>query len=601
MTKKLIALLMCLCMLLGLASCQKAAQPATTEPTAAPTATAVVEEVAPAAEESAPAEEAAPVAEESAPAEEAAPAAEEAAPAAEEAAPAAEEAAPAAEEAAPVAEEAATEEIAAEEKAAEEAAPAIPELNDTDVLMTINGEAVTWATAKPYYESFLSQYGSYYDMTLQENVDTFRAVAAENAYNEVLLLQKATELGLAPLTAEEQATADAEAAAIYEENVQYYITSSHPELTAESAEADVAAAREEAVAYLESAGFTPAYVQENYSKSKILDRLFEHVTQDVSITDADVEAEYQALVAQDKALYENDIDAYIAYNSNVDMNNMYSMYYGDGSLMDYAWYRPAGFRGVKHILLSVDESLMQEYQRIQAALEEQLAAEAEGADATAETTEAAEATEPVTQADLDNAKAAILAANQEKIDEINQRLANGEDFEALIPEYTIDSANLYDVSIASTNYVPEFVEAAFSVDNVGDVSAPFISQFGIHIVKYMSDIPAGPIEMTEEQRQYKFDSLLSARKDEVYTAAVDEWKAAATVEYTGLVISYDELLKSMMAEEAAAEEAAMEEAAMEEAALAEEAADEAAAEEPAVEETVEEPATEEPAADAPAA
>ena len=502
---------------------------------------------------------------------------------------------------APVAEEAATEEIAAEEKAAEEAAPTIPELNDTDVLMTINGEAVTWATAKPYYESFLSQYGSYYDMTLQENVDTFRAVAAENAYNEVLLLQKATELGLAPLTAEEQATADAEAAAIYEENVQYYITSSHPELTAESAEADVAAAREEAVAYLESAGFTPAYVQENYSKSKILDRLFEHVTQDVSITDADVEAEYQALVAQDKALYENDIDAYIAYNSNVDMNNMYSMYYGDGSVMDYAWYRPAGFRGVKHILLSVDESLMQEYQRIQAALEEQLAAEAEGADAAAETTEAAEATEPVTQADLDNAKAAILAANQEKIDEINQRLANGEDFEALIPEYTIDSANLYDVSTASTNYVPEFVEAAFSVDNVGDVSAPFISQFGIHIVKYMSDIPAGPIEMTEEQRQYKFDSLLSARKDEVYTAAVDEWKAAATVEYTGLVISYDELLKSMMAEEAAAEEAAMEEAAMEEAALAEEAADEAAAEEPAVEETVEEPATEEPAADAPAA
>ena len=117
----------------------------------------------------------------------------------------------------------------------------------------------------------------------------------------------------------------------------------------------------------------------------------------------------------------------------------------------------------------------------------------------------------------------------------------------------------------------------------------------------MSDIPAGPIEMTEEQRQYKFDSLLSTRKDEVYTAAVDEWKAAATVEYTGLVISYDELLKSMMAEEAAAEEAAMEEAAMEEAALAEEAADEAAAEESAVEETVEEPATEEPAADAPAA
>ena len=506
MMKKLIALLMCLCMLLGLASCQKAEEVAEVLPTAMPAVEETTEETAPAAEETT------------------------------------EEAAAPAEEAAPAAEEAPAEEAA-------EAAPAIPELNDTDVIFTINGEEVTWATAKPYYDSFLGQYASYYDMSLQENVDTFRSVAAENALNEVLLMQKATELGLAPLSAEEQAASDLEADAIYEENVQYYITSAHPELTAESAEADVAAAREEAIAYLDGAGFTPEYVRENYGKSKVLDRLYEQVTQDVSITDADVEAEYQALVAQDQALYENDIDAYIAYNSNVDMNNMYSMYYGDGSVMDYAWYRPAGFRGVKHILLSVDESLMQEYQRIQAALEEQLAAE--GAETT-ETTETAEAAEPVTQADLDNAKAAILAANQAKIDEINQRLANGEDFEALIPEYTIDSDNLYDVSTASTNYVPEFVEAAFSVENVGDVSAPYISQFGIHIVKYMEDIPAGPIEMTEEQRQYKFDSLLTTRKDEVYTAAVEEWMAASTVEYTGLVISYDEMLQKMMAEEAAA-------------------------------------------------
>lgn len=549
MMKKLIALLMCLCMLLGLASCQKAEEVAEVLPTVAPTEV-VSEETAPAAEETTD------------------------------------------EAAAPAEEAAATEEVpAADEAAAEDTASAIPELNDTDVLMTVNGEAVTWAIAKPYYESFVSQYGSYYDMSLQENVDTFRSVAAENAFNEVLLLQKAAELGLYPMTAEEKAASDAEAEAIYEQNVQYYISSNYPELAADGAEADLTAAREEAVAALTDAGFTMDYVLENYGKSKVLDRLFEQITQDVTITDADVEAEYQALVEQDKALYENDVDAYIAYNSNVDMNNMYSMYYGDGSVMDYAWYRPAGFRGVKHILLSVDESLMQEYQRIQAALEEQLAAETTEA---TETTETAEAAEPVTQADLDNAKAAILAANQEKIDEINQRLANGEDFEALIPEYTIDSANLYDVSIASTNYVPEFVEAAFSVDNVGDVSAPYISQFGIHIVKYMEDIPAGPIEMTEEQRQYKYDSLLSLRKDEVYTAAVEEWKAASTVEYTGLVVSYDELLQQMMAEEAAAEEAAAE-------TVEEPVATEAPAEETVVEETAEETVAETETVEEPAA
>jgi parvulin-like peptidyl-prolyl isomerase len=372
-------------------------------------------------------------------------------------------------------------------------------------------------------------------------------VATDNAQLEVLLLQKAAELGLYPLSDADMAAALEQADAIYEENVQYCMAQQHPELSAESTEEAVAAAREEAVAYLKEQGLTLEYARDNYPKSLVLDNLFTHLTQDVTVTDADVEAQYQALVEQDKALYENDIDAYIAYNGNVDMNNMYMMYTGQGTAMDYAWYRPAGFRGVKHILLSVDESLMQEYQNVQAQLEEQIAGEGE---------ESAEAAEPAaTQADLDNAKAAILAANQEKIDEINQRLANGEEFEALIPEYTVDRDTLYEVSVASTNYVPEFVEAAFSVENVGDVSAPYISQFGIHLVKYVEDIPAGPIEMTAEQREAKFEQLLSERKDEAYAAALEEMKSAATIEYTGLVLSYDELLNKMMAEEAAAETA----------------------------------------------
>jgi parvulin-like peptidyl-prolyl isomerase len=355
-------------------------------------------------------------------------------------------------------------------------------------------------------------------------------------------MQKATELGLAPLNEEEKTAALTEADAIWEENIQYYVSSSHPELTAESAEADVQAARDEAIAYLNEAGYSQEFIRSSYSQSVVLNRLYEQLVQDVAITDADVEAEYQAQVAADKALYENDLNAYVAYNNNVEMNNMYMMYTGQGVQMDYAWYRPAGFRGVKHILLKVDDALMQEYNSVQAALEEQLTAEGE-----ADTTEPA-----ATQADLDNAKAAILAANQEKIDEINQRIANGEDFEALISEYTLDSDSLYEVCVASTNYVPEFVEAAFSVDNVGDVSAPYISQFGIHIVKYMEDIPAGPIEMTEEQRQLKYEQLLTSRQDDAYAAKVDEWKAASTVEYTGLVQSYEELLQSLIAEEEAA-------------------------------------------------
>lgn len=460
----------------------------------------------------------------------------------------------------------------------------------TEVVAKVNGQDVTWALAESYYNDYMVNYSSYYDMTAQENVDTFRAVALENAIYETILMSKATEMGLYPLTEEELAANVAEADAIWDENVAYYVNNMG-DLTDESTEEEKAAAIETAEAYYAEMGYTRQTIRDNYLKSMVLGRLHDEVTKDVTITDAEVEADYQARVEADKALYENDIDAYIAYNSEVDMNNMYAMYYGNGEAMDYAWYRPAGFRGVKHILLSVDESLMQEYLSLQAQLEEQMTAEPEETtDAAAETAETAETTDataesaapatPVTQADVDNAMNAILAANQAKIDEINQRLANGEDFEALIPEYTVDSANLYEVSVASTNFVPEFVEAAFSVDNVGDVSAPYVSQFGIHIVKYMSDIPAGPIEMTEEQRQAKYESLLSALKDDLYSKTVEEWKTNAVVEYTGSVMSYEELLAQTIAEEEAAstEEAATEETATEEPATEEPAADEPATE-----------------------
>lgn len=296
------------------------------------------------------------------------------------------------------------------------------------------------------------------------------------------------------------------------------------------------------------------------------------------MTDEEVEALYQELVESDRALYENDIAAYVDYNNYVDQMAMYAMYYGTDSSMDYAWYRPAGFRAVKHILLPVDAELMQTYQDLQARLEEQVESETEGdeesaaAAAATEETADAEATaepteEPVTQEQVDEAKAAILASIADKIDEIYAKIEEGVDFDELIAEYGVNEDGTasdpgmtsepyktsgYEVSSASTNYVAPFVEAAFSVDNVGDVSAPYISSYGVHIVKYIADIPAGPIEMTEAQREAKRTELLTSKQNELYTATMDQWNQEADITYTGLTPSYADI----EAREAAAAEAA---------------------------------------------
>ena len=84
---------------------------------------------------------------------------------------------------------------------------AAAELQDTDVLATVNGTELTWADVAPVYDSLVSSYGNYYDLTDSANVELFRAVAMQNKINEVIMQAKIAELGIA-LTDEEAAAAE---------------------------------------------------------------------------------------------------------------------------------------------------------------------------------------------------------------------------------------------------------------------------------------------------------------------------------------------------------------------------------------------------------
>ena len=75
---------------------------------------------------------------------------------------------------------------------------AAAELQDTDVLATVNGTELTWADVEPVYDSLVSSYGNYYDLTDSANVELFRAVAMQNKINEVIMQAKIAELGIEP-------------------------------------------------------------------------------------------------------------------------------------------------------------------------------------------------------------------------------------------------------------------------------------------------------------------------------------------------------------------------------------------------------------------
>lgn len=402
-----------------------------------------------------------------------------------------------------------------------------------DVVATVNGENVTGAEVLTSYEHVVNYYGE----PDSESVELYYSVAMEEAVTLKLIKLTAAELGVDQLSQEDldelYATSDSEWQYALDNYVSYNFA-----LTDETTQEERDAAYAEAADYYGMMGYTKDVLRESYVDNAVFERVKDELCKDVAVTDEEVQAYYDEAVAADKDIYEFDVDAY------ENQILMYQYGYADKE----PWYRPEGYRYIKHILLAVDETLMSNYTDLLARYEEQMddaeaAADTETADTeTADAT--AEETAPVTAEDIDAAKAAIITSVQGTIDEINQKIAEGVSFDELMAEFGTDPGmtggdypNGYEVSLASYGFVSEFVSAAFSVDAVGDVAAPVISDYGVHIVLYAGDVPAGPIELTDDLKAVIHQNLL----DDKNNAVLNEWYETADIQYTGIIRSVQQI------------------------------------------------------------
>ena len=441
------------------------------------------------------------------------------------------------------------------------------EISDDTVIARVNGEDIRWDEIKDVYDATVEEYGyGYgYDMTLAADVDFFRSVTLEQAIMDMVLRQKGTDMGLDQMTDAELAQMNAEADEHWNMLLESYAFENG--VTEENGEEAWTQALTEAEVYYHQLGGSKEALREYYKGNAFWDRITEVLIQDVVVTDEELDALYVEKVAADKEKYEHDIEGYVAYNDYVNFMADYSMLYGVVNNLEYAWYRPAGFRQVSQILLAPDPDLMVKYNDLQSRLEEQMNVDeadmleafeaAESVPQETDVPETEEAAVPaVTQADVDNAKADILASLSGIIDEINQKVAEGVDFNELIAEYAVDgdgeptdeyiaaepgrSAG-YEVAPMSTQYRKEFVDAVFSLDNIGEVSAPYLSYLGVHIVKYLADVPEGSIEMTEFDREMARADLLEMKQSESYWQSINTWMEESQIEYTGAILSMEEL------------------------------------------------------------
>ena len=270
--------------------------------------------------------------------------------------------------------------------------------------------------------------------------------------------------------------------------------------------------------------------------SKMEQSLRDAVTE---VSDEDLQAAYDAKVAEQQESY-------------TDGSSFESDMSGDSAIV--CWM-PEGYRTVKHILVIPEDELMSTYKTAVSDLSSaQSTLEGYQAELAAlnddDATEGARTAEEI-QADIDAAEASVASAQsavetaaqacldsvKDKTDEIYARLEAGEDFEALIAEYGEDpgmqneptSSRGYYVSAASTNWEVNFRDAAMALENVGDYTTePVLSGSGVHIIRYESDVTAGPVAL-DEVRDALYAETLTELQEANVTDTIEAWVAERNV------------------------------------------------------------------------
>lgn len=411
-----------------------------------------------------------------------------------------------------------------------------PEVDKQTVVIEVAGQTFTKGELQDeiaylldYYEYMYSMYGMPFDRNDPSTVDSVEQEAINAIVQTAVAEKKISEMGLDQFSEAELAEMQSKVEEEYNSYAEFVKSYSlaDTELTGD----ELQAAIDKEMAAMGYATKEDMLKLERMTRAQ--ERLRAELDKEVTISEEELLSEYSYRMQNAKATYTAYPDSY-----GVDLTN--------GTIGMY--YAPAGYRYVKHILVSfteedqavIDEKNGELYDKQNELTTAQTSLSALDPDASKDDEDAAANRAVLTaavenlpaeiaelEAEIAAATAKAAAAIQPTIDEIQAKLAAGEDFNALIDEYnqdpgmTSDSIG-YAVSAVSTNWVPEFTEASMALAAIGDVSAPVQSSYGIHIIQYASDIPEGEIGL-ETVRQELHDELLASKQEYHYSDVMTSW------------------------------------------------------------------------------
>lgn len=387
---------------------------------------------------------------------------------------------------------------------------------ETQIAAEYGEDGIVWvADAAEEFEYVSSMYAQY-GMSVDGYEDMVKQSILDAMVEQGVLMDKAVELGLDVMTEEDNAAMAAEAA----DMLEYYISSYRSYFAAEGATEEEV--RNNTIAYLESAGVTAESLQKDMVSNYVYEKLHNYVVADVAVTDDDIQAAYEAKVADDQESYTDE------YNYN-------SARTGGEAI---AW-NPEGYRAVKHVLVKFDDAQAALYSELDSTLDA-LTAELEALEDAEKATEETRTKEEI-QADMqalgveiEGLYSQLMPEAQEVVDAFNA----GTSFEDLIAKYNDDpgmnSDPIKTIGYAVSNqegyWDPAFIKGAMSIAEVGQISEPVYGSYGIHIIYYMADITPGVVAFEEIADAIEAEALETKISD-TYNNQVAVWVEEAAPVY----------------------------------------------------------------------
>lgn len=364
---------------------------------------------------------------------------------------------------------------------------------DSEVIAIVDDTKIYMSDLKNITDSILSTYGiaegsEYYDSMYESvKVDMVQTLIMQEVQKK-----KAKELGMYELTDEEKQT--------LEDTINSYrdswrsefdsmARSENPDATDEEIEATVNQMFEK---YEADSGFTVEYMTKVETDSLAIQKLYEKTTANVSLTDTELLEEYNSLVAKDKEAFATNASTYeeaVMYEQEI-------------------YYVPEGFRTVKHILVGFDDETTDQIQQL-----------------SGEDKEAA--------LKLREESAKKIKAEADEVYNLIKKDASN--FDDVMQEKTDDAGSLtnpdgYTIgNFGTTSFAEEFTKASFELKKPGEFCKPILSNFGYHIILYVSDVPSGEVPF-EDVRDSISETATAQKQTELYQAECEKWLASMNVQ-----------------------------------------------------------------------